>query len=338
MKVAVTGASGFVGGAVCQAAAAAGWEVHAFGRRPRAALGTTEAAVTPSHGRSGRAGRFGVGRSRGGLAVAATMAASYRSWDITRPPPDDLPEVDAVIHCAGTVTDWGPSREFFEVNAHGTLRVRQAFPGARFVHVSTASVYDPLRPTVMAREDECHAARYVNAYGASKALAERLVRDTAVVLRPHAIYGPGDRTLLPRLLGAVRGGRLWAVGTGRQRISLTSVGNLAQACLQAAAGPVETGVFNVTDADPVVLDDALRAFLRERGVAARPAYLPAAVAGPLAAVAETAFHTLGRSRPPRLTRYGVGHLAVERTLDITAARHHLGYRPTPTSFQGAATW
>ncbi|MET8142610.1 NAD-dependent epimerase/dehydratase family protein [Sphaerisporangium sp. NPDC005288] len=325
MRMAVTGASGFVGGAVCRAATAAGWEVHAFGRRSHVPMRMT-GAVPGGH------------RGAAVSPPSTGTMAPYRSWDITGAPPDELPEVDAVVHCAGSVTDWGPAREFFEVNARGTLRVLRAFPGARFVHVSTASVYDPFRPTVMAREDECRAARHVNAYGASKALAERLVRDSAVVLRPHAVYGPGDRTLLPRLLGAVRGGRLWAVGDGHQRISLTSVENLAQACVLAAAGPVAAGVFNVTDAEPVVLDDALRWFLRERGVTARPAYLPAAVARPLAAAAETAFRVLGRPDPPRLTRYAAGHLAVERTLDITAARERLGYRPSPTSFRGAAHW
>jgi nucleoside-diphosphate-sugar epimerase len=199
-------------------------------------------------------------------------------------------------------------------------------------------VYDPFRPTVMAREHECLAARYVNAYGASKALAEQVVRDTAVVLRPHAVYGPGDPSLLPRVLRAVRGGRLFAVGDGRQRISLTSVGNLARACLLAAEGPVETGVFNVTDAEPVTLDDALRAVLRERGIDAHPRYLPAGPAAAVAAVAEAVFRVLRRPHPPALTRYAVGHLAVERTLDISAARERLGYDPAPTSFAGAATW
>ncbi|WP_214411489.1 NAD-dependent epimerase/dehydratase family protein [Sphaerisporangium fuscum] len=304
MRLAVTGATGFAGGAVCRAAVELGWRVHAFGRRPHAVV----------------------------------EGASYRSWDVTGPVPGDLPEVDAVVHCAGSVTDWGPAREIIEVNVAGTARVRRAFPAARFVHVSTASVYDPFRPTVMAREDECRARRYVNAYGASKALAERVLAGTAVVLRPHAVYGPGDTTLLPRVLGAVRGRRLWAVGDGSQRVSLTSVGNLAQACLLAARGPVDTGVFNVTDAEPVVLDDALRWILRERGVDARPAYLPASVVMPLAAVAEAAFGLLRRPEPPRLTRYAVGHLAVERTLDISAARDRLGYRPAPTSFAGASAW
>jgi nucleoside-diphosphate-sugar epimerase len=305
--VAVTGASGFVGGAVCRAAAGRSWRVYAFGRR---------AVADPRH----------------------VAGAPYRTWDITGPPPADLPGVDAVIHCAGSVTDWGPARAIWRVNVEGTRNLLHAYPRTRLVHVSTASVYDPFRPTVMAKEDEAPVARYLNAYGASKAAAEAVAGDRGIVLRPHAVYGPGDTTLLPRVLGAVRGRRLFAVGDGRQRISLTSVDNLVQACLLAAEGPVERGVFNVTDAEPVILDDALRAILRERGVDATPYYLPRRAAGALAALAETVFRLVDSPQPPRLTRYAVGHLAVERTLDITAARERLGYRPAPTSFAGAAAW
>ena len=90
---------------------------------------------------------------------------------------------------------------------------------------------------------------------------ERLVRarrPDAVVLRPHAVYGPGDTTLLPRVLGAVRPGTLVAVGDGTQRVSLTSVDNLVRACLLAADSDAP-GVFNVTDDGPVLLGDALAA-------------------------------------------------------------------------------
>ncbi|MBC6463038.1 NAD(P)-dependent oxidoreductase [Actinomadura sp. HBU206391] len=311
MTVAVTGASGFVGGAVCRALAGTGRRVHAYGRR---------AEVAPAH----------VG------------GAAYRSWDLTRGPLVDPPRVDAVVHCAGTVSDWGPVAEFFATNLAGTRNALAAFPAARFVHVSTASVYDPYRPTAMATEDEAPVRRYVNAYGASKAAAERAVLAVAdrptVILRPHAVYGQGDTTLLPRLLSAVRGRRLIAVGDGRQRVSLTSIGNLVQACVRAACGPARDGVFNVTDAEPVALDDALRAFLAERRVDARPVYVPARVAWPLASAVEAACLLARRPKAPRLTRYAVGHLAVERTLDITAARAELGYVPASTSFRGAATW
>lgn len=106
----------------------------------------------------------------------------------------------------------------------------------------------------------------------------------------------------------------------------------------AAAGPVGHGVFNVTDAEPVVLDDALRAILTERGIDAEQYHLPLGLAEPLAAVTESVFRLFGRRRPPRLTRYAAGHLAVERTLDITAARERLGFQPAETSFEGAAGW
>lgn len=172
MRIAVTGASGFVGGAVCRAAVAAGHDVVAFGRR---------ASVEPEH----------VG------------AAPYVSWDITAGPLAEVPVVDAVVHCAGSVTDWGPRDVMLSVNRDGTRAVLAAFPDARFVHVSTASVYDPLVPTVRASEPEADVGprpRHGDAYGLSKALAEYVVRETrpdAVVLRPHAVYGPGDTTLLP---------------------------------------------------------------------------------------------------------------------------------------------
>ncbi|MEV7908616.1 hypothetical protein AB0P04_44220, partial [Streptomyces anulatus] len=76
----------------------------------------------------------------------------------------------------------------------------------------------------------------------------------------------------------------------------------------------------------------------ERGVDAEPYYLPLGLVEPVAVAAETAFRLLRRPHPPRLTRYAAGHLAVERTLDITAARDRLGYRPSATSFAGASTW
>ena len=102
--------------------------------------------------------------------------------------------------------------------------------------------------------------------------------------------------------------------------------------------PVSSGVFNIADAAPVTIDEAFREILRERGIRARPVYIPAGVARPLAALAEGAFLLAGRPEPPRITRYAISHLALERTLDITAAREVLGYDPAPTSFAGAVGW
>ncbi|WP_194909927.1 NAD-dependent epimerase/dehydratase family protein [Catenulispora rubra] len=339
-RIAVTGASGFIGGAVTRAAVAAGHQVHAFGRRPASALDPTHLADAP-----------------------------YRRWDIAAGVLADPPEVDAVVHCAGSVTDFGRLADLRRTNVDGTAHVYDTFCGhpehpgegsVIFVHVSTASVYAPRIPTVNATETDAPPAHDLpDAYGRSKSEAEDHLRRegrTATILRPHAVYGPGDTTLLPRLLDAIRptplGPRLFATGDGRQRVSLTSVGNLAQACLLAATTPSEhllsRRTFNITDAEPVTLDDALRAILKARSPKAVPIYLPYRAAYPIAATAEAMARaarlltSLAGSekapKPPRLTRYAVRHLALERTLDISAAREILRYRPEPTSFEGAEDW
>lgn len=301
----MTGATGFVGGAVCRAAVDAGWSVLALGRRP---------AMDSAH----------IG------------GAPYRRWDITAGPLPDPPAVDAVVHCAASATDTGVEREVWATNLTGTRHVLRSFGAARMVHVSTASVYDPYRPTIMAVESEAPVHRYLNAYGASKAAAERAVLAEsdreAIVLRPHAVYGPGDTTLLPRLLENVRAGRLLAVGDGRVLLSVTSVGNLVSACLLAASGPAARGVFNIADDGVLTVDQGLRGLLASAGVQARPCYLPTRLAWPTATVLESAQRLVGRPARLRLNRYLISQFAMERTLDISAARRHLGYRPTGIDF------
>ena len=290
MRVAVTGAAGFVGRAVVAAARRRGWEVHPLTRR---------------------------------------------EWDIGTGPLVDPPDVDAVVHAAAAVGDHGDPAPIWRANLLGTRNVAATFPGIRLVHVSSASVYDPFTPTVMATEDAAPVRRYLTTYGASKAAAERLLatRHNTVVLRPHAVYGPGDPTLLPRVLGAVRGGTLLLPGGGRSRHTLTAVANLADAALLACTAP--PGTYNIGDAEPVVLADVLVQLLAERRIAARIRSLPVQLAWGLGALAEA---VAGPVRPLRFSRYAVSHLGHERTLDLTAARTRLGHEPAPTSVEGAAHW
>jgi nucleoside-diphosphate-sugar epimerase len=290
MRLAVTGAAGFVGRAVVAAARRRGWQVYPLTRR---------------------------------------------EWDIGTGPLADPPAVDAVVHAAAAVDDHGDPASIWRANLLGTRNVAATFPGVRLVHVSSASVYDPFTPTVMATENAAPVRRYLTTYGASKAAAERLLatRPDTVVLRPHAVYGPGDTTLLPRVLGAIRRGTLLLPGGGRSRHTLTAVDTLAGAALLACSAP--PGTYNVGDAEPVVLADVLAQLLAERGIPARIRSMPPSLAWGVAAVAEA---VAGPARPLRLSRYAVSHLGYERTLDLTAAHTRLGLRPEPTSIEGAASW
>lgn len=302
MRILVTGASGFVGGRVARALAAAGHAVVPTGRRAADAL--------PPH-------------VRGALPA-------YRAWDLAAGPLPAPGPLDALVHCAAHVGDWGAEADYVRGNVDGTRHALASAPGARAILVSTSSVYSDHVRTVRVREDADTGACRHSAYARTKALAERLVlahAADAVVLRPHIVYGPGDGTLLPRVLAARRGGRLPVVGDGRHLVSATHVDNLAHAVERALATPGAGGAFNVADAAPVPLGTLLGGVLARLGYPTRLVALPPALARGAAAVMEVAWRAAGARRAPPLTRYAVHQLAGEHTLDLARARDVLRYAP-----------
>lgn len=307
-RVAVTGASGFVGGRAADHLESRGYEVHRFGRRAAEGL--------PEHARE-----------------------RYRSWDIESGPLADPPEVDAVVHCAGAVDDWGTYEPFRRANVDGTRHVLATWPNARIVHVSSASVYDPRADHSLVRESDADPAdvtdtdtvRWLNAYGRTKRMAENVVATEAgersVILRPHAVYGPGDTQLLPRLLRRFRFGRLMMVGSPDDRISLTHVDNFAWA-IELAIESEATGAINVADPTAASKHELLTTALRQVGRPERIAYIPPSAAWAFANVAD-ATHLYGRLPRPIVTRYQLSHLMHDFVYDLTVAREQLGYVDPP---------
>ena len=299
MRIAVTGATGFVGGAVAAALAQREHEVTRFGRRP---------------------------------------GAEY--WDIARGTHDG--RFDAVVHCAALADDWAPIGEAMLANSIGTRNVVASFPGTRIVHVSTSSVYDAFTPSIRVTEQAGPATRFLSSYSESKAAAElELAGADAVILRPHAVYGPGDTTLLPRILAGIRGSTLTLPNGAAVVHTLTHIDNLVEAVALGLRGPA--GTYNIGDDTDVLLSAVLTEFLARRGrrdVALRS--IPYRAAFAAAAALETLHRATrrgpGKAGRPRITRYAVSQLGLERTLDLTAARERLGYHPGPTSLAGAEQW
>lgn len=142
---------------------------------------------------------------------------------------------DAVIHVAGAIN--APTRAaFFAANAGGTAALISAAEAARvrrFVQVSSLAAREP----------------GLSDYGASKAAADASVvaapLSTAIV-RPPAVYGPGDRETLAVFRIAARG-IVPTVGTGR--FSIIHAQDLAAALLALAAATA-TGTYEVEDGTP----------------------------------------------------------------------------------------
>ncbi len=307
-KVLVTGATGFLGGAVCtQLHAAGGWEVTATGRNVV------------------KGARLAVERF-----APADLAEPGAASELAR-------GHDAVIHCAALASPWGRREEFERANVAATARLLEAAIGAgvrRFVHVSTPSIYGEHTHRENLTETSPLPARPINDYARTKLAAERLVlaardRLEVVVLRPHALIGVGDTTLLPRLVRAAARGRLRIIGDGRARTDLTCVENAALACrlaLEADGARVGGEAFNITNGEPTLLWASLGQFLAAADLPTPRGRVPFAVVWAGAALAEAwSRHVSGRE--PVLTRYGAGVLAFSQTFDIGKARRLLDYEP-----------
>jgi nucleoside-diphosphate-sugar epimerase len=294
---------------------------------------------------TGRNRRAGEALRDEGIEFVPLDLASATAYDIDRL----LDGVDVVWHCAALSSPWGRYEDFQLANVTATSRLaeRAAQRGVkRFVHISTPSLYFDYRHRTEIPET-FRAARYVNHYADTKAQAEEAVRSIALhhpgttfaILRPRAIFGPHDQVLLPRIVRVLRArnGRLPLPRGGVARLDLTYVGNVVHAMrLATTCDALPSGeVFNITNGEPAMLRDILAALLVPLGVTYRIVALPYPVLD-AAARAMQAYASISGAEPA-LTRYSVGTLNYDMTLDIEKARRMLGYRPIVPLSDGIET-
>ncbi len=335
----VTGGGGFIGGKLAARLRAEGRIVRLLARRPLPEFAQSGAEIVTGD-------LHDVEALRRGCAGAAT-----------------------VFHVAARVGVWGPSAEFQRVNVEGTaklLAIAREAGVKNFVHTSSPSAVFNGCDLAGVDESVPLCTRAPCAYPTSKAAAERLVAAAhtpgfaTVSLRPHLVWGPGDKNLVPRVVALARAGRLRIVGTGCNRVDLTHIDNVVDAHLLAESALTRCHLLSdngsestqgnchllsdnrgarqrayfITNGEPVLLWDWINHLLGELGVTPVTRRVPVGLAAAVGGACELTWRAFRLRGEPPMTRFAAKELATDHWFDISAARRDLGYTPRITMAAG----
>ncbi len=244
-----TGANGFIGRAVCQAAKGSGWKVR---RALRVSDGSEDCV--------------GVGSIDGTTDWSSAVSG-----------------IDAVVHLAGRVHRTGERSHagydaYRRVNVDASVKLARAAANAgvkRFVFVSSIGVHGELTTGRPLRETDVPAPE--SPYARSKLEAEqalrRICRDAGmelVVVRPPIVCGPGAPGNYQRLMRLIARGVPMPFGGVRNLRSTIGVENLAALLVRCAEHPAAAGqTFLAADVPDFATPDLIRTIARGMGVRAR---------------------------------------------------------------------
>jgi nucleoside-diphosphate-sugar epimerase len=309
-RLLITGATGFVGGHLAEAAVARGHQVSTIARN------SSDTSLLDS---------LGVTVHRGDLSDPNIVRQAVQS-------------VDVVVHCAAKVGDWGPVEEYRAVNVDALRSLLEACHQKslhRFVHISTLGVY-AARHHRGTDESEPLPPRHMDGYTQTKVEAEHLALDAhrlhglpVVVLRPGFVYGPRDRTVLPKLVENLRRGVVRFIGDpATLHMNTIFVGNLIKAIFLAIENPKAVGqVYNLTDGEKVTKLHFFNTICDGFGLPRITKRVPLLIARIVASLLEGRARRIGKPDPPRLTQARLKFLGLDLDFSIEKARRELGYVP-----------
>jgi len=193
-------------------------------------------------------------------------------------------QVETVYHVAGAIK--AANREaYLQANKFGTRRLLESLSDSssirRFVHVSSLAAAGPSPNGICLAEDQ--TPNPISWYGESKLESEKEALNFSkafqvAVLRPSAVYGPGDRETL-MLFRMIKRGCLFTPGRFKRRFSLIHVDDLSDAMILAGEKAIPSGeIFFVSREEIHTWDEVGRTIARELGKTYRRVAFPKFVA------------------------------------------------------------
>ncbi len=306
----ITGATGFVGGHVAEAAIARGMIVSTLAR-PSSDAGLLE--------------RLGVFVHRGELSDSEALRKA-------------VGDADVVVHCAAKVGDSGPVDDYRTINVEAFRTLLDSCKGrplTRFIHMSTLGVYEA-RHHHGTDEGEPLPAGHIDGYTQSKVEAEHLALAyhrqhgvPVVILRPGFVYGPRDRAVMPTLIKRLQEGGVHYLGGDQRALNCIYVSNLVDAVFLAAENPVAVGkIYNLTDGERVTKARFLGGVADALGCKKPHQRLPRWLAGILMRILwRQVRRATAAGRTPWLTPAQFKFLLLNLDFSIEKAKRELSYHP-----------
>ncbi|AUW58819.1 oxidoreductase [Sphingobium sp. SCG-1] len=310
--VAITGATGFTGGALAKRLKADGYTVRALARRE------------PEDDVAERASEWLTGALTDPEAISALVEGA-----------------DTVFHIAAMYRTEGAPEEFMRVNRDSTALLLKAAREAgvrRFVYCSSIGVHGDVRSGVA---DESAPFSPRDPYQQSKLEAERLCREAMrepgmeiVVVRPCGIYGPGDTRML-KMFSMLQKGTFFYVGAGKSHFHPVYIDDLVQGFMLAMTQPGAAGqTFIVGAAEHLPLRDYVATAAKTLNVPAPTRHLPYGPVNAAAHMCELLCAPL-KIEPP-LHRRRLTFFKHHRAFTIDRAQSLLGYAPKVGLAEGFA--
>lgn len=306
MKVLVTGGTGFTGKALVTRLLKEGHEVVSLDYKE--GLGTDELRKSGAEVVIGSvADKAVVEKCMQGVDVVQHLAAAFRELDV-------------------------PNSYYDEINVGGTRNVLEAAEKQnvrKFIYCSTCGVHGNVENPPANEDAPINAADY---YQQTKYAAEPVVKEFAdkgmktVIIRPSAIYGPGDPERFFMIFRRVNNGLFPMFGSGKTFYHPLYVDNLVDAHMLAMEpGKGDGGTYLIADEEYVTIENLVQRVAKALGVEVKiPHYpiWPLIIAGHVFEKLYKPFRVTPPIFPRRVDWY-----RQNRAFDISRAKKELGYDP-----------
>jgi len=280
------------------------------------------------------------GSSNKDLIQRHIPAVESRIGSITEPASlgPALEGITHVIHCAGCTKAVHLS-DYRKINHQGTVNLVEAVNAGqgsvqRFIHISSLAATGPATREQPASEDS--SPNPVSEYGRSKLAGETEVRNHCraayTIVRPPAVYGPGDTAFLP-MFKAVKN-HVLPRPSNRQALSLVFARDLAQAITTCLDHPVAAGKTYFVSSREVVTGLGLAELIAQRmRVWTLPIPLPPLLLWPICLLQELFSKLTGRPTLLNLQKFAELR-APGWVCDPSRLEHELGIRCETTLSAG----